>query len=65
MKKRLQYECGPSSLLINVINLNTYVTGGGVKFVFRTFYYFRLRFLTVIFFNCPTIGYASFGAAKN
>ena len=31
-------------------------------FVFCAFYYFRLRFLTVIFSYCLTIGYASFDA---
>ena len=33
-------------------------------FVFHAFYYFTCAFLTIIFFNCPTIGYAPFDAKK-
>ena len=33
---------------------------GTEDFFFRAFYYFRLRFFDRYFFNCLTIGYASF-----
>ena len=56
-----------SLFLEQVQYLSDQGAGGSSKdptFVFRAFYLLRLCFLTFIFSNCLTIGYASFDAKK-